>query len=169
MTGSRKQLIVGIDPGTTSAYALLSIDGEAIKVKSSKKLNLSQMIKETTKHGTPLIVGTDRRKCPELVSKYAAKTGAKKAVPSYDLPEAEKNAIAKGFQTENSHQKDALAAAYVAYKQYEALLKRIDKTLLREGKTDYSDEVKSIVISRKISIKKAVDMIEERLPLIRSD
>jgi len=160
MTGYR-QLIIGIDPGTTTAYAILGINGETIAVKSSKELKLDRIIKDTEEQGTPLLVGTDRKKCPGMVKKFAAKTGAKKAVPAYDLSGTEKNIMTKGFNAKNSHQKDAIAAALLAYKQYEALLKRIDKALMKEGKSELSDEVKSIVIRKKISIKKAVRMLCE--------
>ena len=167
MTGSeRKQLIVGIDPGTTAAYAVLELDGNVLAVRSSKHLGLNRLIEETTGIGTPLIVGTDRKKCPGMINRYAAKTGAVKAVPEYDVPETEKNAMTREFSAGNSHQKDALAAALVAYRQYKPLLKRVDKTLRKEGKEAASERVKSVVISRKISIKKALALIQEDLPLI---
>ena len=87
MTGcERKQLIIGIDPGTTAAYAILSIEGRILEVRSARPLKLNQMIQGTTEKGTPLIVGTDRKKCPGIINRYAAKTGAVKAVPEYDLP-----------------------------------------------------------------------------------
>ena len=167
MTGSeRKQLIVGIDPGTTAAYAVLDVEGKVLAVKSSKQFSLDRMIEETTGMGTPLIVGTDRKKCPGMINKYAAKTGAVKAVPEYDVPETEKNAMTREFSAGNSHQKDALAAAMVAHRQYEPLLKRIDKTLRKEGKQQAAERVKKVVITKKISIKKALTLIEEGLPLI---
>ena len=165
MTGC-KQLIIGIDPGTTTAYAILSIDGRVISVKSSKQLKLDTIVREAHQNGIPLIVGTDRRKCPGMVSKFAAKTGAAKAVPDYDISETEKNLMTKGIETSNSHQKDALASALVAYKRYEPLLKRVDKILAKEGKSDLSEKVKRTVIIKKISIKKAVNMIEKSLPLV---
>jgi uncharacterized protein len=154
-----RQLIIGIDPGTTTAYAILSIDGRVIAVKSSKQLKLDTIVRETHQNGMPLIVGTDRRKCPGMVSKFAAKTGAAKAIPNYDISETEKNLMTKGVETENSHQKDALASALVAYKQYEPLLKRVDKTLRKEGKEQLGEEVKRIVITKKISIKKALAIL----------
>lgn len=169
MTGSERYLIVGIDPGTTTAYAILGIKGRIISVKSSKELKLDTIIKEVSQKGTPLIVGTDRRKCPQMVCKFAAKTGAAKAIPCYDVSETEKNALTRGMETENSHQKDALASALLAYKQYEPLLLRINKTLAKERKTELNGEVANMVISKKISIKKALASVEEGLPLIRSN
>lgn len=160
MTGSERQLIVGIDPGTTTAYAILGIDGSKMAVKSAKGLSLDTIIREVSRMGIPLVVGTDREKCPQMVSKFSAKTGAAKAVPSYDLSEIEKNAMTKGMSAANSHQKDALAAALSAYRQYEPLLKRIVKTLGKESKMELTEEVANIVISKKISIKKALAALE---------
>ncbi len=160
MTGSERQLIVGIDPGTTTAYAILGIDGRKIAARSSKGLNLDTIIKEVSQKGMPLIVGTDRKKCPQMVSKFSAKTGAAKAVPGYDLPETEKNAMTRGMGAANAHEKDALAAALSAYRKYEPLLRRVNKTLMRERKTEFAEEVANTVISKKISIKKALAAIE---------
>lgn len=160
MTKEKHNLIVGIDPGTTTAYAILGIDGRKIDLKSSKGLKLDTIIKEVSKKGTPLIVGTDRKKCPQMVSKFSAKTGAAKAVPYYDVPETEKNNMTRGMGAANSHQKDALAAALLAYRQYEPLLKRVNKTLMKERKTEFAEKVANIVISKKISIKKALATID---------
>ncbi len=169
MTKEKHNLIVGIDPGTTTAYAILGIDGNKIAVKSSKGLSLDRIIREVSQEGIPLIVGTDRKKCPHMVCKFSAKTGAEKAVPCHDITETEKNSMTKGMGSANSHEKDALASALSAYKKYEPLLARINKTLAREMKTELREEVANIVISKKISIKKAMERIEEELPLIRSN
>ena len=152
----KRQLIIGLDPGTTTAYAILDTKGRLIEVRSAKELNLNTIIRETTEKGTPLLVGTDRRKCPGMVSKYAAKTGAVKVIPGYDVPETEKNAITRSIPTRNAHQKDAVAAAFVAYRQYEPLLNRIDRFLSREGKQEAAEQVKSIVVQKRISMKKAL-------------
>ena len=168
MTGYNKQLIIGLDPGTTTAYAVLTMHGQILKIRSSKLLKLDKVIEEVHQNGIPLIVGTDRSKCPGMVRKFAAKTGAVKAVPDYDLPELEKNQMTRGIETANAHQKDALASALVAYKKYLPLLMRIDKTLAKEGKTELAEQVKHIVITQKISIKKAVELIEKSLPLVSS-
>ena len=168
MTGYNKQLIIGLDPGTTTAYAVLSMHGRILKIKSSKLLKLDSIIGEIHQKGIPLIVGTDRSKCPGMVRKFAAKTGAVKKVPDYDIPELEKSQMTQGIETANAHQKDALASALVAYKHYAPLLMRIDKTLAKEGKAELAEQVKHIVITQKISIKKAVKLIEKSLPLVRA-
>ena len=159
-----RQLIIGIDPGTTTAYAILDLDCRIIAVKSSKELNLDCVIREVTLHGTALIVGTDKKKCPQMVRKFAAKTGAAKAIPDQDVTEAEKNVLARNRKAENTHQKDAIASALLAYKQYEPLIRRVYKYLGKERKLELAEEVMNIVVQRKISIDKALKRVE--LPLV---
>ena len=151
-----RRLIVGIDPGTTTAYAVLGVDGELISLKSSKQLNLDAVIKETAEQGIPLAVGTDRRKFPKMVSKYAAKIGAVKVSPKYDLPESEKNSLTRDFKSINCHQKDALAAAIIAYKNYQPLIRRVRNYLRKKELLFMTEEVLHIVIQKKISIDKAL-------------
>lgn len=163
MTVEKRNLIVGIDPGTTTAYAILDTSGILLVTTSAKELKLDRIIRETALYGIPLLVGTDRRKCPSMVAKYAAKTGAIKVVPSYDLPETEKNSITRGINTENAHEKDAIASAIVAYRHYEPLLRRIERFLNEAGKMEFAEQVKSIVLQKKISMDKALKLAE---PLI---
>ena len=40
----KRILIMGIDPATTKAYAVLDIDGNPIKLSSSKELSLNQLV-----------------------------------------------------------------------------------------------------------------------------
>ena len=44
----KKLLIAGIDPGTTTAYALLDLKGNIVRVESSKEFNLNTLIKKIT-------------------------------------------------------------------------------------------------------------------------
>ena len=45
----KRLLIVGIDPGITTAYAVLDIEGSLIHLKSSKQLDLNHLISEIIK------------------------------------------------------------------------------------------------------------------------
>ena len=57
---TKEPLIVGIDPGITTAYAVLDTKGSLIKLKSSKKLNLSTVINEILQiDGKIIAVGSD--------------------------------------------------------------------------------------------------------------
>ena len=63
--------IIGLDPGTTSAYAILNLKGELIKTNSGKEFSLSEMIKEIMDECTPLIVSTDKAKIPGFVEEFS--------------------------------------------------------------------------------------------------
>src|SRR3989338_1935418 len=81
----RKLLIIGIDPGTTTAYAIIDIEGKLIKTSSSKHLELSKIISAAIKTGKVALVGTDKSKIPNLVYTFAAKIGARIIAPNEEL------------------------------------------------------------------------------------
>jgi len=51
----KELLIIGIDPGTTTGYALLNLKGNIIEIDSSKEYDLATLITKITKQGLPLI------------------------------------------------------------------------------------------------------------------
>lgn len=165
----RELLIVGIDPGTTAGYAVLDTNGNVLKTRSSKLLELNSLIESIVKLGSVLAVGTDKKKCPQLIEKAAAKTGARIITPREDLAVSEKNMLTQGTETANSHEKDALAAAMYAYRELEPLLTRIKKSLAEEGKQHRFMDVTELVIMTGINIKEALRQAEERAmePLLK--
>ena len=158
----RELLIVGVDPGTTTGYAVLDTAGKVLKMRSSKQLDLNSVVEEVVQLGSVLAIGTDKQKCPQLIEKIAAKTGAKVIQPSYDLPVAEKDSMTHGF-TGNQHEKDSLAAALYAYKELEPLLNRIEKALAQEGKHELLREVTRTVVMDGINIKNALCNVKQQL------
>ncbi len=158
----RELLIVGVDPGTTIGYAVLDTRGKLIRARSSKQLELNSIVEEVVQLGSILAIGTDKQKCPQLIEKIAAKTGAKIVLPDYDLPVAEKESMVQGFAG-NQHEKDSLAAALYAYKELEPLLQRIGKTLAQEGKQELFMEVTKTVVMDGINIKEALHNVERQM------
>ena len=158
----RKLLIVGIDPGITTAYAVLDIDLNLIGVRSSKQLDLNQLISNISGLGKVILVGTDKAKIPHLVEDFSAKFGANIANPKEDLGVEEKKSIAANFIVENEHQADALASALFAYKSIKSLLDKIDHFVEENKKQNIRNKIKELVILNKISIKSAVSLIENK-------
>lgn len=162
----RELLIVGVDPGTTVGYAVLDTRGNVLGTRSSKQLELNSMVEEVVGFGSVLAIGTDKRKCPGLVEKAAAKTGARIIAPKEDLFVAEKEMLTKNYtagkvgKAGNEHEKDALAAAIYAYKELEPLLQRIRKVLKDDGKQHMFCEVAEIVVTEGINIKAALRKAE---------
>ena len=156
----KKLLIVGIDPGITTGYAVLDIEGNPLHIKSSKQLGLNQLISETIKLGKAVLVGTDKAKAPNLVEAFATKLGAKIINPYEDLKVDEKRRITENFNFSDGHQGDALASALFAHKSARALLDKIDIFAKENKKSNIKNIIKEIVITKGVSIKGAVSIIE---------
>lgn len=120
---TRKQpLILGIDPGTTTAVAILNINAKKIKLFSVKNPNPSQIIMEIIKNGEPIIMGTDKAATPLTVKKYANKLGAVIIKPAKDLEKIQKRT--EDGDVKNDHEQDALAAARYAYSKAKPRLRQ---------------------------------------------
>ena len=154
-------IIAGIDPGTTTAYGILDLKGNLIEAKSEKNFGLNSLIEKITAKGTVLAVGTDRKELPKMIELFAAKTGARTATPNHDMFEGEKTRMTKGYEYKNEHEKDAIASAIVALKEFEPLIRKIDAFVEENGKQEIRDKIMKMVILNKVSIKKAADIIEK--------
>lgn len=156
----RKALIAGIDPGTTSAYALIDIDKNIVKINSSKELDMNSIIREITKEGEIILLGTDKSKTPKTIEKIGARTGAKIIKPKQDLKTEEKKELIRSYDVKNEHERDALAAAMYARRQIIRLIKKIEKHLKDENKGELREEILKIIIREERGIADAVKIIE---------
>ncbi|MDD5111381.1 MAG: DUF460 domain-containing protein [Candidatus Altiarchaeota archaeon] len=132
-------LIVGVDPGTTTGIAAITLDGKVLDVHSSRDTGVDQAVKYITKLGRPSIIASDVTPTPDFVLKIAASLGCAVFTLYEPLSVAEKNMITAGYPTEDLHTRDALAAALNAYNKYKNKLQKI--TAL-----GYGDEVKHKVL-----------------------
>lgn len=159
---SKKLLIVGIDPGITTAYAVLDIEGNLLKLNSSKQLELNHIISGVIEFGKAAIVGTDKVKAPNLAEALATKLGARIITPQEDLKVEEKKIITGNYDFGDDHQGDALASALFAHRQIKPLLDKIDYFAEQNRKQDIKDKIKELVITKRISIKSAASLIERK-------
>jgi len=122
-----KLLVVGLDPGTTVGYCVLGIDGELIRLSSSKQLSFESVVAEIFRLGSPVVVGSDKAHAPALVERFSRVTGARLVLPKSDLKVSEKKGFASGFRVRNEHERDAAAAAIFAYKKSKQLITKLKK------------------------------------------
>lgn len=153
-------LIVGLDPGTTTAYAVLDIDGKLIKAKSHKDFGLSPVISEIVELGKAVVVGTDKKKVPNFVELFSMKTGARIISPDEDLKISDKRDAVRNFNISDEHQNDAIASAFFAFRKIKPLTDKVDIILEKNGKTALKNLTKEIVLTKKISIQQAIKMLE---------
>ncbi len=157
---ANKLLVVGIDPGTTTAYAILDLNGNIVSVKSAKNLGINALLSEVTQLGKIAVIGTDKAKIPSLVESFSAKTGARIVYPKEDLKVEEKKSMVREFKTENEHQDDALASSLFAFKRIKPVLGRIDAFVKENEKENVKDNITDLVLTKEVSIREAADIIE---------
>jgi predicted RNase H-like nuclease (RuvC/YqgF family) len=124
-----RYLIVGIDPGTTTAAAALDLDGNILLLQSSRQMNMGDVIESLYRVGKPLIVASDVQEMPYTVEKIRRAFSAIAYTPKQDVSVETKIELTAPYPYANDHERDALSAALDAYRQYrhkfQNLLKRI--------------------------------------------
>jgi uncharacterized protein len=160
-------LIVGIDPGMTTAYALLDSSGTFILSRSAKELDLRQLLSEIHGQGKVIAVGTDKAKVPGLVGEFASKTGSKVFNPKEDLRVLEKKEATAQYAVQDAHEMDALASALFAYHELKPLLLKVDKFCEIENKSYLKEKIIETVIKKGMSIREAAFMLERPIPIKR--
>jgi len=154
-------LIVGIDPGTTTAFSILDVDGNLLKIASYKNLGLSALISIIMPYGDIILVGTDKKNCPKFIENFAVKIGARIITPKQDLLVSEKKELINRIKTKNSHEADSLASATFAYKEFYPLFKKIDIFLKKNNKVYLSNKIKKIVLTKELSIRDSLKLVEK--------
>ncbi len=160
--GLKPLIIVGIDPGTTLAYAVLDLYGNVLRISSSKQSDINSLTANVFYIGKPLVVATDVNPVPKFVEKFAAETGSKVICPRQSLKVYQKNELTKNYSCTNDHECDALAAAILAFKKIRALLKKISIYLKRRNKEALKREVTQLVFSKGMSISDAIASLEKK-------
>jgi len=165
-------LILGLDPGTTTAYALIDIKGNLIRARSQKEFSLSALLQEIHTQGKVIAIGTDKAKVPHLIQEFSSKIGARVFAPREDLRVLEKLQITRGHPLNDNHERDALASAFFAHQQLVPLLQKIGRFCEEYKKHEIKHQIIEKVISEGISINEATRMIEapkERIMQIQEE
>ena len=160
----RGYIIVGLDPGTTTGIAALSLSGELIDLVSARAMSSSDVIEWIAARGRPLVVATDVFPTPGAVEKVKRAFNSVLHSPGADVPAEEKIALAKEFGYKNDHERDALAAAVSAFKRHKNKFLQVEKKVPAEIDPD---EVKALVV-KGYSIENAIaEFLEPAAPEVR--
>lgn len=127
LSTSKRYLIAGIDPGTTTAVAIIDLAGNLISIRSKKDWSVSEVIEFITQHGIPVIIATDKKNPPEFVSKIRASFNAVLHSPKEDLTVERKRELTAKYRVLNDHERDALASAIDALNNYQSKFRNIEK------------------------------------------
>jgi len=121
----RDHVVVGIDPGTTTAVALTDLDGSVLDVWSSRTVDTADVIEWIIEHGRPVVVAADVEPMPETVEKIRRSFDAAGWRPERDLPVDRKLHRTREEAYDNDHERDAMAAALFAFDDHAEQFERI--------------------------------------------
>jgi predicted RNase H-like nuclease (RuvC/YqgF family) len=125
----RKYIIVGVDPGTTTGLALLDLEGNLIKLHSSRNTSVSDVIEIISQQGRPIIVAADVSPVPGTVEKIRRTFNAISGELVESLSAVNKINLARPYGYRNDHERDALAAAAYVFKRYKNKFDQIRKRI----------------------------------------
>lgn len=153
----RDHVLVGIDPGTTTAVSIVGLGGTVLDVFSTRTADTGEIIEWIIERGRPIVVAADVTPIPETVEKIRRSFDAVAWTPERDLPIDEKQHRTREEGYDNDHERDAMAAALFAFDAYEAEFERIAEEI---PATLSRGEVTARVIAGE-SIESVIDELTE--------
>lgn len=155
-----RPVIVGFDPGLTSAFAVVSLGGSVVKVNSDRELTFPMIKEEVLKIGRPVLIAIDKASVGSSAERLASSFGCKIWKPENDILVEDKQEITSEKNVSNDHERDALASALFAFNQYDNLFRKIDSILITRGLNSFGDDVKAMLLENKAkNINDAIDKI----------
>ena len=145
-------LIIGIDPGTTTAIAVLDLRGGLLGLRSKKTFSLAEAQNYIQDFGQPLLFAVDVVKIPATVEKIAASFGVRVEAPLRNFRRRGKSRVVAGFlgkykkTVKDFNVVSALAAAVFCYNKYENKFRQIERQLSELGAQERVEEVKRKVV-----------------------
>jgi hypothetical protein len=121
----RDHVLVGVDPGTTTAVAIVGLAGEVLDVLSTRTADTAAITEWIIERGRPMVVAADVTPMPETVEKLRRSFDAAAWVPDRDLPVDSKQHRTREVGYDNDHERDAMAAALFAFDDHEDQFERI--------------------------------------------
>ena len=154
----RDRVVVGIDPGTTTAAAVVGLDGSVLDVYSTRTDDTAGVIEWLIERGRPMVVAADVTPMPETVEQFRRSFDAAAWAPDSDLPVDEKLHRTRNVTYENDHERDALAAALFAFDDHEDQFERISRKVPPDIERG---EVISRVVAGGESVETALDSLTD--------
>lgn len=161
--GSSKQLIIGVDPGTTCGVAILTLDASPLYLKSRKGLTRGEITRTAMEYGDPLLVAADVTPAPAFVKKLANMLNAVLFAPESVMEASEKRDITRLYAEKHqvnlrtSHARDALAAAIKAFQHYKNKFVQVEVEARKLVAPVSLQDVKALVV-RGHPIQRALEL-----------
>jgi uncharacterized protein len=146
-----QSFIAGIDSGSTSAYAVMTLDGEVIEVKSRKDAKGDFLFESLAKY-SPIFIACDTNPPSQAARKLKRSFSARLYCPSKSLPVIEKDTICKDRNVRNAHERDALASAIKCQHALSSKLRQLKRRLSERGASDsYELIARGMLFGKRVS------------------
>lgn len=159
---NRTYTIVGVDPGTTTAFAVLDLNGHVLDFASSRSWGFSDLVGLLIESGHPLIIATDKNPTPATVERIKRAFSAILYTPSSSLSVEQKLRDTKPFDYANEHERDALAAAIDAARSVKNKLENVE----RKTPADVEVDELQMLVLRGHTFDSAVSLLKKPLVAI---
>ena len=157
------KLIAGIDPGITTAIAVVDIESDFYYVASKRDVSLAGIESMLMEKGEPIIIATDKKSSPTTVKKIASAFNAVLFLPRNDLKIEEKHEITKNFSYDNAHERDSLAAALFAKRYYQRSFDKVRNSLIRRNMSYLqADTIELLVKGEAGNIEQAIKKLTRK-------
>lgn len=122
---------MGLDPGTTTGFAVINTKGDILDHGSLKHAGLSQILTRVSIYGRVVVVATDKAKAPSFARHLSARFHARLYKPIEDLSKLDKKRILESIavKTSNMHEADAIAAGLYCWKQFRKGFEKLKRFL----------------------------------------
>ncbi|MFB6077917.1 MAG: DUF460 domain-containing protein [Halarchaeum sp.] len=154
----RDRVFVGVDPGTTTAVALVDLDGHVLDVLSTRTADTADVIEWIVERGRPVLVAADVTPMPATVDQIRRSFDAAGWEPDSDLPVDEKQHRTRDTGYDNDHERDATAAALYAHDAHDDQIRRI--TRKTPPRVERGDVVKRVLADGE-TVEVAVDALTD--------
>ncbi|GAA0295024.1 DUF460 domain-containing protein [Halarchaeum salinum] len=154
----RDRVFVGVDPGTTTAVALVDLDGHLLDVLSTRTADTADVIEWIIERGRPVLVAADVDPMPATVDQIRRSFDAAGWHPASDIPIDEKQHRTREEGYDNDHERDAMAAALYAHDDHADQIRRITRKI--PPRVDRGEVVKR-VLADESTVEAAVDDLTE--------
>lgn len=166
-TKGRDYIIVGIDPGTTTAIAVLTLDGELRMLHSSRTISIPDVIEKIAEEGRPLIIASDVFPTPNTVEKVRRAFNAVLGTPGDIITTEDKIEFARSYEYSNAHERDAIAAAVSVYRKNRNKFEQI-KRKIPQG-VDADEAIAQVVRGKSVdAVISALTKREEKVPAVET-
>ncbi|MFW9855847.1 MAG: DUF460 domain-containing protein [Candidatus Thorarchaeota archaeon] len=167
-----RNVILGIDPGTTTGIAVIDLmKGRVLFLGSKRECGISEIIREASKHGKISCVAADVTPAPATVEKVARMTGARLIMPPNLASASQKREYLQSYRDLtvnygrlNNHERDALYGALRAFNSLKEQLGRIQKSIDESAPHLLTElpELQRLVLAGN-SVAAAIDVVQEKI------